>query len=272
MDRPALPSASSGPRLDGPDKIAPLRSIVALMLREMGSTYGRNPGGYIWAVLEPIGAIVVMAVVFSIVVRSPPIGTSFLLFFATGYLPYSLFGTLMAKVRGALIYSKPLLAYPRVSWIDAVLARFTLTSLTEMTAIMLIWSGIMLFANVHVTLDIRPVLEGLSIVLLTALGVGLVNSLLAGLFPIWNTLWAILSRPLFLGSGVLIMYESTPRFVQDILWWNPLIHAISLVRSGFYASYDASFAAPAYCYGLALILIAFGLLTMRAWHKVILDR
>ena len=32
------------------------------MLREMGSTYGRSPGGYLWVIAEPIGVIAVLSI------------------------------------------------------------------------------------------------------------------------------------------------------------------------------------------------------------------
>ena len=39
-----------------PRRFATVRTSVALMLREMVTTYGRSPGGYIWAVVEPVAA------------------------------------------------------------------------------------------------------------------------------------------------------------------------------------------------------------------------
>ena len=30
------------------------RTVVALMLREMATTYGRSAGGYAWAILDPV--------------------------------------------------------------------------------------------------------------------------------------------------------------------------------------------------------------------------
>ena len=36
---------------------ASLRCVIALMLREMATTYGRSPGGYLWVMLEPIAGI-----------------------------------------------------------------------------------------------------------------------------------------------------------------------------------------------------------------------
>jgi capsular polysaccharide transport system permease protein len=35
-----------------------MRTIVALIMREMATSYGRSPGGYIWAIAEPVAGIV----------------------------------------------------------------------------------------------------------------------------------------------------------------------------------------------------------------------
>ena len=40
-----------------PPRFRALRTITALILREMGSTYGMSPGGYVWAVLQPVGMV-----------------------------------------------------------------------------------------------------------------------------------------------------------------------------------------------------------------------
>jgi len=255
-----------------PTRLSALRSISALMLREMGSTYGRSPGGYVWAIIEPIGAIAVMTVVFSLILRSPPLGTSFILFYASGFLPFDLYNDLCQKVQTSLRYSRALLAYPRVTWLDAILARFLLNLLTNLTVMCIVWAGVLLSADTHTTLDLVPILIGLTIAALLGLGVGLINCLLIGLFPLWSSLWGIITRPLFIASGLFFLYEDLPPFVQSIIWWNPLIHVTALVRSGFYGTYDPTFVSLPYCFGVALGLIAFGLLFMRAWYKTVLEQ
>ena len=42
-----------------------LRTIGALILREMSTTYGKSVMGYLWALVEPIAALTLMSVVFS---------------------------------------------------------------------------------------------------------------------------------------------------------------------------------------------------------------
>ena len=67
------------------------RAIGALVLREMATTFGRSPGGWLWAVAEPVAVIALLSFAFSLAFRSPSLGTSFPLFYATGYLPFLLF-------------------------------------------------------------------------------------------------------------------------------------------------------------------------------------
>lgn len=252
--------------------LSPLRSILALMLREMGSTYGDSPGGYIWALIQPVGMIIILSIGFSLLIRSPALGTSFILFFATGFLTYDLFNQLMRAVLGALKYSKAMLAYPRVIWLDAILARFFLNTLTYLTVFCIVITGVLVIDETRTVITIQPILTGLLIAISTGLGVGMINCLLIGLFPVWKMVWKILTRPLFIASGVIFIYEDMPGVVQDILWWNPILHAIGLVRTGFYPTYHASYVSLTYCFALALGLIAFATLLLWKNYAKILNR
>ena len=64
-----------------------LRVLFALMVREMGTTFGRSWGGYFWAIAEPLGGILLLSLAFGLALRTPPLGSSFMLFYATGYIP-----------------------------------------------------------------------------------------------------------------------------------------------------------------------------------------
>jgi capsular polysaccharide transport system permease protein len=255
-----------------PPKFATLRTIGALVLREMGSTYGRSPGGYVWAVLSPVGGIILLAMAIGVVVRNPPLGTSFILFYATGYLPFETYSQLSNRIGNALGYSKPLLAYPAVTWLDAVLARFILNVLTQILVFCCVILIIMVVVDTRSLLRVEPILWGMTLASLLGLGVGMVNCAIQGYYPVWERIWGIINRPLFLASGVLFLYEDMPRFAQDILWWNPLLHAGALVRVGFYSTYHAQFVSLAYCFGVALGLIVLGLVMLRKGYLAVLER
>ena len=242
------------------------------MLREMASTYGRSPGGYAWAVLSPLGAVVLMAFAFSFMLRSPSLGSSFVLFYATGYLPFDLYSQLQRKIGASLKFSRPLLAYPGVGWAHAVIARFLLNTLTLLTVFCIVIAGILVAVETQTLLRVLPILEGLAMVALLGLGVGLINCLLMGLFDVWERVWPILSRPLFLASAIFYIYEDVPAFAKAVLWWNPIVHAVGTVRTGFYPTYDASYVSPAYAFGLPLALIVAAMLFLRRYYRRALER
>ena len=274
-----LPAAPSQPS-DSPralrvgfwhDLQAMLRTILALMLREMSTRYGRSPGGYLWAVLEPVGGIAVLALGFGLVMRAPPLGSSFILFFATGMLPFTLYMELDGAVSRSLRFSKALLAYPAVRWIDAILARFLLNVLTKLVIIGIELGGIMLMNDTRTILNIGAILTALSMAAALGLAMGVMNCALDGLFPAWDMIWGIITRPIFLASGILLLYRDMPGHVQEILWWNPLLHVVGAMRAGFYPMYDSSYVSPTYGFGVALALLAMGLLLVRRHHLYILN-
>lgn len=265
--QPLRPSRSAGGR-----SYPTFRTVVALILREMSTRYGRTPGGYLWAVLEPLGGILILSIGFSLILRSPPLGTSFVLFYATGFVPFTLYNTLANSTATAINFSKPLLRYPAVSWVDAVLARFTLNAITGLVVMVLLLGSILLLADTRIMVEVLPVLEAIALVMLLGLGIGMINCALIGLFPLWEMIWSILTRPLFLASGIFFLYESMPPLAQEILWYNPLIHLIGLLRSGFYPTYEAAYVSHAYVAGFSLVALAFGLLLMGRFHREILNR
>jgi capsular polysaccharide transport system permease protein len=265
---------SSQPHLSAraPNPATSLRVIAALMLREMSTRYGRTPGGYVWAILEPLGMIVVLGAAFTVVARSPALGTSFLLFMGTGFLILHTFTVLGGQVGHALTFSKPLLRYPRVTWIDAIAARFTLNAAVLYAVTVLILTGIIVYEQLYVTLNWGTVLLALGLTTALGLGVGCLNCFMFTRFPVWQQLWSILTRPLFLISGVLFLYDDMPTVAQNILWYNPLLHLTGVMRDGFYPLYRPTYISFVYLGACIMIPMVTGLLLLRRHHRELLNR
>ncbi|WP_225029380.1 ABC transporter permease [Xinfangfangia pollutisoli] len=267
---PSVPPSGRPAARRRPRQFASLRCIGALMLREMATTYGRSPGGYVWVLLEPIAGIALLTFAFSFLFHSPPIGVSFELFYATGMLPFVFFTTVCNRVGGAITFSRPLLLYPAVTFVDAIIARFAVNILTEFLVFSIIITGILTMFDTRAVLDLRYI--GLSLFLAGtfALGVGCLNAYLFLRFHIWQVFWSVISRPLFLISGAMFTYDHLPAQVQGVLWYNPLMHAVGTMRAGFYPSYDASYTSPLYVICVSLILMVTGLVLLKWQIKYLL--
>lgn len=261
-----LRSVSSAPRF------ASVRSIMALILREMTTSYGRSPGGYIWAVLEPALGIFFLVLIFSTGFRSPPLGTNFAIFYASGILPFFVYVNLSGKVSQALNYSKQLLAYPRVSYIDAILARFILSLLTQLLVSYVIFTVILTNFETRTALDISEL--ALAYVMAASLGfsIGVANAVMMMRFPLWQPVWSVVNRPLILISGVIFLHDNIPSPYREWLEWNPLIHVTGQARKAFYYSYTGEYVDPMYVFGLCLVCSLFGLVFLRRYYRDFFER
>lgn len=248
-----------------------VRVVMALILREMTTSYGRSPGGYLWAILEPVLALGLMSFVFSMAFRSPGLGDNFPLFYATGYLPFMLYSDLAAKVGQAIRFSRPLLTYPSVKFSDAILARFLLNAMTHLVVALVVFSGIIMIFDAKNILYLPAILNAFLMAMTLGLGVGTLNCFLTMRFPIWERIWVIANRPLFIISCILFLFDSVPEPFRSVLWYNPLVHVTGEMRRGFYATYDASYVEPTFAYGISIGSLLLGLILLGRYNRKLLN-
>ena len=236
----------------------------------MSSTYGRHFGGYLWAIIEPIAALALMTFVFSLAFRSPALGNSFPLFYATGYLPFMLYSDVSNRVSQTIRYSRPLLFYPRVTFLDAILARFSLNLLVHLVVFFIIISAITIIQKTATIIQFNYLINSLLMASSLAFSVGVINCYFTTKFPVWDRVWSILNRPAFIVSGIFFVFESVPTSYQNILWFNPVIHIVGEMRKGIYPTYSGTYVDPVYVYGLSLFFAVIGLIFLQRSHRSLL--
>ncbi|TJZ94144.1 sugar ABC transporter permease [Paracoccus gahaiensis] len=268
-----LPQArpASGPRtlkeVRKHRRFASLRAIGALILREMQTSHGRQAGGYFWAIAEPAGGIVLLTIIFSVAFQVPPLGTSFPMFYATGMVPFLGYLDMSGKVAGAVRYSAALLAYPAVTFMDALLARIAFNSMTQIMVATVIFVTIYVTGDTRTDPQIDQIAIAIAMMLMVGAGVGVMNCFLFEAFSFWQPLWSIFMRPFFLLSCIFFMFDDVPQPYQDWLWWNPLIHIIGQMRAAFYPGYTGDYISHVYVFGLGLGLFALGLMLLARYHR-----
>ena len=243
---------------------AAARVLFALVMREMATRFGRSAIGYLWAFIEPVAFIALLSVFFSQIAHSPPIGRSFPLFYATGFIAFSFYSDIAGLTGRSVQVNRPLLNYPAVTALDTVLARLALQALTGLTVAAVVFAGIFAAFDDPVHVAPVPLMAAFALGALLGLGVGLVNVTLFALSKGWETVYGVISRPLVFVSCVFYTFESLPLFAREILWWNPLIHLVGLLRTGFYPVYDGAHVSGLYVLAVALALIVTGLALMSA--------
>jgi capsular polysaccharide transport system permease protein len=253
-------------------RFATLRVVAALMLREMTTTYGRKPGGYIWMIVEPVAGIALLSWIFiSVGFKQPALGTNFPIFYATGLLPYFTAMTVSSKLSGALRSSRALLAYPRVTLVDVLVARYVITLLTQLVVAYILLAGMVVLLDTGTDIRLNRIVLGFAMAAALGAGLGILNCYLASQFELWSSIWSVATRPLVLISGVIIMIDRLPLQWQSYIAWNPLVHVVAQVRSGFYHGYDPHYLSPAWVFGLAMAFGAVGLLFLWRTYRYLLE-
>lgn len=239
------------------------RVIAALVLRETSARFGRSAGGYLWAVIEPLGGVLLLAAAFGVVVHKPPLGSSFEVFYATGLIPFMLYNAVSNGAMNAIPSNRGLLAYPVVTALDTVLARTLLETLTYVVVACLILPTLTYWSGAILEFDAAAFAAALALSAMLGLGIGTLNAVLAGFFPTWRQVWSVVNRPLFLVSGVLFLPEAVPEAFAPLVWANPLTHVIAMMRAAFYGPDAGSFADPVYLAAVALGSFVIGALLMQ---------
>ncbi|MEL6679036.1 MAG: ABC transporter permease [Pseudomonadota bacterium] len=255
----------------GRPRFQSVRVLFALIMREMTTRYGRSFGGYAWAILEPVGFIVVLAVAFGLLIKTPALGTSFVLFYASGFIPYHYFMEISGSTGGAVQVNRPLMQYPSVTPIDAVIARFLLSLLTLFVVTCLIFGGIFAFVAAPQVIRAKYFLLSISLGALLGLGIGTMNTVLFAFVPVWRQIWSIITRPLFIISGIFYTYDSMPEVIRTILWYNPLIHVVGYARMGLYPYYGGDYLSWAFPGLIGLGFLVTGLYLLIRHKSFIID-
>ncbi|WP_243694422.1 ABC transporter permease [Shimia isoporae] len=230
---------------------------MALILREMSTTFGRTAFGYLWAILQPVAGIILLTAIFSIALRKPDLGTSFALFYATGLLPFLAFLDISGKVALSIEFSRSLLSFPAVSYLDALLGRLILNTLTQIMVFGLVISATVFIYDQSVAVNYPKIIFAWFLLTLLSAGVGTFNCYMFLRFPEWERIYSVIRRPLLIISCVFYLYEVVPPPYSDYLWFNPLIHIVGMIRSSIFFNYDAAYVSPLYviCFSALPLLI-----------------
>jgi capsular polysaccharide transport system permease protein len=250
---------------------ATVRVVFALIMREMATSYGRSSLGYLWALLEPVGAVAILSLAFAIAFSSPALGESFPLFYATGYIPFMLYNTMQNKVSSTIRENQQLLFYPAVTYVDALASRAILTMITQVAVALIVFGGIVILDAFHQKIDFVRVGLSLLVAGFLGLGIGVLNCVIIHLSPAWRQIWSIITRPIFLVSCIFYLFDTLPEWVQSILWFNPLVHVIGMTRQGFYSTYDADYVVVAFPLAVGAVTLFFGLALLRRYSQDLIN-
>jgi capsular polysaccharide transport system permease protein len=243
------------------------RVIGALVLRETRATFGTSQLGYLWAIATPAAGVAILVLVFASIGRLPPFGSSLALFFATGYLTLEFFRKLSSSLMTTFNANKALLTYPVIKETDTLFARFLLITATYLVIMLMFYSVLIIFGLADLPRHPDQLLYAFGAIALLGFGAGTFNAVVLSQWTSWQYVEQVINRPLFIISGVFYIPSRLPPEALNVLKWNPVMHLIEWVRTGYYPNYDSMVLSRTYVVGCSLVLLLLGLAGERLYRK-----
>lgn len=243
------------------------RVIIALILRETRTTFGNSNLGYLWALITPALGVAIFVLIFELAARQPPFGQSLALFFATGLLSYEYYNKLATGLMSVLDANKALLVYPIVTPTEVIFARFLLISITYLLVMFIFYSFLIFFGLANLPAYPFELIHAFVSIGLVGFAIGAFNSTMSSISQSWRHIYKIITRPLFLLSGIFFIPSLLPEKALNYLKWNPVLHLVEWVRVGYYPNYDSRILDKSFVISFALVFIVLGFFGERYYRN-----
>lgn len=151
--------------------------LIELTKREIKQRYKQSVLGYLWVIVNPLIQMLVLAFVFSQILRLSTLSVPYPIYLYSGLLPWTLFANSLNSSVNVLIANSGLLTkvyFPRVIFVQSTILAKTVDFLLAST----VFVGFMVWFQVPVTWHIIWLLPIFAIQLLFTYGVSLIGAAL----------------------------------------------------------------------------------------------
>jgi capsular polysaccharide transport system permease protein len=235
------------------------RVVVALIHREILSRFGRSALGFLWAVLNPLLTIALLTFLFTFLQRRAPIGDNFVLFYATGIIPYMTFRFTSLRGFGAFASNVSLFEFPTVKPLDALISRALLEFWTMVVVGVIVFFIVWLLDFGGIPRQMAPLLAAYGLIASFGFGISVLNACLETFFNSWSRIYRVVVMMMFYTSGIFFVPDFVPEQIRQVIAWNPLLHIIELYRSAFYAGYGSGTFDQSYVLWWSLGVVPLGM-------------
>jgi capsular polysaccharide export protein len=255
------------PALGGPADLDPdaqrstshhLNIWFALFLRELYARANNTVFGYVWIVAEPALHVAVLLMVFGLHGHSLSGGLPFAPFALLGVLGYRVFRQVVERMMSVMDMYAAVFAYPQVFPIDVLLMRFVYELLVVL-ALFVLFVAVAAFFYPEAVVFPNPLLAvGSFLALATmSMGLGMMAFVLKQMMPKVAKLVPAFTRDLYFISGVFFSLRTLPAWAEKILWWNPVLQSIEILRQGILQGFSSP-SSLGYLSLCALVSISLG--------------
>jgi capsular polysaccharide transport system permease protein len=239
------------------------RVLHALLMREVITRFGRENLGVLWLVAEPMMFTLGVAALWSLMKADHGSSLPIVAFAITGYSSVLMWRNTVSRCIGGISANTNLLYHRNVRVLDVMVTR-VLLEMTGATASFIVLTAVFLAIEwIEPPRDLFLVLAGWTMLAWFGTGLALLLSSAAALSEMVDRFWHPTSYLLFPLSGAAFMIDWVPRDFAEIVLWLPMIHAVELIREGFFGDVVRTHYDMGYMATCNLVLSFAGLVCLR---------
>lgn len=204
--------------------------IFQLVRRDIVARYKRSVLGIAWTMLNPLGMMIVLTIVFSAMFKGVPGFSAYVL---SGIISWTFFAQATTAIINVIVWGGEFfqrIYVPRSTFAIAAIGTGLVNMLLSFVPLIIVM--------LVIGLPIKPaiIFQPIPIILLVcfSLGFGLLITSLAVYFPDVAEMYQIVLMAWMYLSAVFYPLEILPEQVRALLWLNPMIPLIKLFRLPIY--------------------------------------
>lgn len=222
--------------------------IVALILREILTRYGRHNIGFLWLFVEPMLFTLGVTALWTISGMHHSSDLPITAFALTGYSAVLLWRNMPARCVGSIEPNSALMYHRNVRIIDIFVSRVMLEAIGATISFALLSVIFIMLGMINPPEDILKLMEGWFLTAWFGASLAMLLGAWSEKSEIVEKLWHPAAYLLFPLSGAAYLVDALPKVAQSAVLWLPMVHGTELIRDGYFGSkinahYDASYMA-----------------------------
>jgi len=236
-----------------------VRTLIALLMREMVTRYGREGLGFVWLIAEPLTFCFGVMILWSLTKPAYEHGIRIAPFVMTAYMSLILIRHLIGYLTGALQGNMGLLYHRQVKPLHIFTTRILLELAGATIAFAFVYIVLMAIGQIGPPHDYMLLYVGWFLLAFVSTGFALILTGLAMRFDIMERLVGLIGYLMIPLSGVFTMLAWLPAGVRDALMVLPFVHAVEMIRAAVFGEFVPTFYDIPYTLGLGAIFNILGL-------------
>jgi capsular polysaccharide transport system permease protein len=227
--------------------------------------YGRDNIGFAWVILEPMILTAGVITIWSATAASTKYGIKAVEFIMTGYTMLTLWRHMTNSMVLLFRRSAPLLYHRSISLFDIVFSKACLEFTGASVALLLVWGTLNAFGVVANVARLDIMILGWLMMAWLAAATGMLVAAMTEFSEATERFvqpFQYLAIPL---SGAFAMVDWLPKWGQDAILLNPMVHGFEIFRAGYFGPSVVTHFSYGYMSAWAFVLTFFGFVAV---HRV----